>query len=107
VPDYTLAHASHATPIPESLYAGKAAPLLCAGVTTYKGLKRTEVRPGQWVVNSGVGGLGHTAVQYAKAMGMYVAAVDIKEEKLELARNVGADLTVNASTEDAVATILL
>jgi propanol-preferring alcohol dehydrogenase len=104
--DYTLAHASHATPIPESLDAGKAAPLLCAGVTTYKGLKRTEVRPGQWVVISGVGGLGHMAVQYAKAMGMYVAAVDIKEDKLELARNVGADLTVNASTEDAVATIV-
>ena len=62
------------------------APILCAGVTTYKGLKETEVRPGQWVVISGIGGLGHVAVQYAKAMGMHVAAVDMAEEKLALAR---------------------
>ena len=103
--EYALARASHATPIPETLDAAKAAPVLCAGVTTYKGLKQTEVRPGEWVVISGVGGLGHMAVQYAKAMGMYVAAVHIAEDKLELARNVGADLTVNASTQDAAAAI--
>lgn len=57
-------------------------PLLCAGVTVYKGLKKTEVKPGEWVVISGVGALGHLAVQYAK--GMRVAAADIAADKLAL-----------------------
>ena len=52
------------------------APILCAGVTTYKGLKETEARPGEWVAISGVGGLGHVAIQYAKAMGLKVVALD-------------------------------
>jgi propanol-preferring alcohol dehydrogenase len=82
-----------------------AAPILCAGVTTYKGLKETKVRPGEWVVVSGVGGLGHVAVQYAKAMGLHVAAVDLGAEKLELARKLGAELTVDAGTEDPARTI--
>jgi propanol-preferring alcohol dehydrogenase len=65
-------------------------------------LKETEVRPGEWVAISGVGGLGHMAVQYAKAMGMHVAAVDIFEDKLALARQMGADLIVDARQKDAV-----
>lgn len=64
---------------------------LCAGVTTYKGIKETEARPGEWVVISGVGGLGHIAVQYAKAMGVHVVAVDVSDGKLALARSLGAD----------------
>jgi propanol-preferring alcohol dehydrogenase len=75
-------------------------------VTTYKGLKETEARPGEWVVISGVGGLGHVAIQYAKAMGLKVAAVDIAEEKLKLARATGADLAVNALAADAVEKVL-
>ncbi len=74
--------------------------MLCAGVTVYKGLKETEVRPGEWVAISGIGGLGHMAVQYAKAMGMHVAAIDIADDKLALAKSLGADLTVNAKTDD-------
>ena len=74
-----------ATCPPDSSSAA-AAPILCAGVTVYKGLKETEARPGEWVVISGIGGLGHTAVQYAKAMGLHVAAVDIADEKLALAK---------------------
>ena len=70
------------------------APILCAGVTTYKGLKETEARPGEWVAISGIGGLGHVAVQYAKAMGLHVVALDVTEEKLALARQLGADLAV-------------
>jgi len=58
-------------------------------MTVYKGLKMTRVRPGQCVPVSGVGGLGHLAVQYAKAMGMRVAAVDIQESKLSLAEDRG------------------
>lgn len=77
-------------------------PILCGGVTVYKGLKMTEARPGEWVTISGIGGLGHIAVQYAKAMGMRVAAIDVADEKLELAKRYGAEITANAKTEDVV-----
>ncbi len=66
--------------------------MLCAGVTVYKGLKETEVKPGEWVLVSGIGGLGHMAVQYAKAMGMHVAAAGIFPDKIALAEKLGADL---------------
>jgi alcohol dehydrogenase, propanol-preferring len=79
--------------------------VLCAGVTVYKGLKATDTRPGDWVVISGIGGLGHMAVQYAKAMGLNVAAVDIADDKLELARRLGATLTVNARDADPAAVL--
>ncbi|KAI8816374.1 alcohol dehydrogenase 2 [Fimicolochytrium jonesii] len=75
--EYAVASAAHVIPIPEGLSNDQAAPILCAGVTVYKGLKETEVKPGQWVVVSGAGGgLGHLAVQYARAMGMRVIAID-------------------------------
>ena len=82
------------------------APILCAGVTTYKGIKETEAKPGQWLAISGLGGLGHLAVQYAKAMGLHVAALDVTDEKLALARSLGADATVNAKAADAVQQIV-
>ncbi|HYY29080.1 MAG TPA: zinc-binding dehydrogenase, partial [Chthoniobacterales bacterium] len=65
-------------------------PILCAGITVYKGLKVAGTRPGDWVVISGVGGLGHMAIQYARAMGLYVAAVDVDDRKLDLAHQLGA-----------------
>lgn len=102
---YALAEADYVSRIPAKLSFSDAAPILCAGVTTYKGLKETEARPGQWIVVSGVGGLGHLAVQYAKAMGLHVAAVDVGTEKLQLARKLGAELTVDAATEDPSPTI--
>jgi propanol-preferring alcohol dehydrogenase len=74
-------------------------------VTVYKGLKETEVKPGEWVVISGIGGLGHMAVQYAKAMGLNVIAVDVDDAKLELARKLGASLGVNARKADPAAFI--
>ena len=74
--------------------------MLCAGVTTYKGLKETKARPGEWVVISGIGGLGHMAVQYAVAMGLQVAAVDVADDKLALAARLGAEIVVNAAKED-------
>ena len=64
---YMLVDASFAARIPEGADPQEIAPILCAGVTVYKGLKVSEARPGQWVVISGIGGLGHVAVQYAKA----------------------------------------
>src|ERR1700733_3764675 len=69
-------------------------------VGIYKGLKMTEARPGEWVVISGIGGLGHVAVQYAKAMGLRVAAVDLGPEKMALASKLGAEITVDAKTQD-------
>jgi alcohol dehydrogenase, propanol-preferring len=98
--EYALAQADYLGRIPEQLSFVDAGPILCAGVTTYKGLKETEALPGQWVVISGVGGLGHIAIQYAKAMGLHVAAVDVGEEKLELAHRLGAEITADARSED-------
>jgi len=100
---YMLVDARFAARIPDGLDPVEVAPILCAGVTVYKGLKVSQTRPGQWMVISGIGGLGHIAVQYAKAMGMRVAAVDIADDKLALARELGAEVTVNAAEVDDVA----
>lgn len=98
--EYTLADAGYVGRLPDNVGFLEIAPILCAGVTVYKGLKMTETKPGQWVVVSGIGGLGHMAVQYAKAMGMNVAAVDIDDSKLDLAKRLGAEVTVNARNQD-------
>ncbi|MBC9875816.1 alcohol dehydrogenase AdhP [Bradyrhizobium sp. INPA01-394B] len=104
--EYVVASAAFAAKLPATIDFAAIAPILCAGVTTYKGLKETEAKPGEWVVISGVGGLGHVAIQYAKAMGLKVAAVDIAEDKLALARQAGADLAVNALAAGAVDNVL-
>ncbi|MGO4741626.1 alcohol dehydrogenase AdhP [Bosea sp. 2KB_26] len=100
--EYTLADPDYVGHLPAALDWETAAPILCAGVTVYKGLKETDTKPGDTVVISGIGGLGHIAVQYAKAMGRKVIAVDISDAKLALAREMGADAVVNASTTDPV-----
>ncbi|WP_251863634.1 alcohol dehydrogenase AdhP [Achromobacter sp. Marseille-Q4962] len=100
---YALANADYVGLLPRSVGFVEVAPVLCAGVTVYKGLKVTDTRPGNWVVISGVGGLGHMAVQYARAMGLNVAAVDVDDAKLDLARRLGAEVTVNARTTDPAA----
>jgi D-arabinose 1-dehydrogenase-like Zn-dependent alcohol dehydrogenase len=81
--------------------------LICAGITTYKGIKQTETKPGEWIAISGCGGLGNLGIQYAKAMGLLVAAVDIDDAKLALAKTLGADLAFNAKTCDTYATLRL
>src|SRR5215213_3561486 len=101
--DFVRAKADYVGHLPPGADLESIAPILCAGVTTYKGLKETEARPGEWVAISGIGGLGHMAVQHAKAMGMHVAAVDVHPDKLELAKRLGADLVVDARAPDAVA----
>jgi len=103
--EYMLVNTRIAARIPAGSDPVEVAPVLCAGVTVYKGLKMTEAKPGNWVVISGIGGLGHIAVQYAVAMGLRVAAVDIADDKLALARRHGAELTVNALHEDPVEVI--
>ncbi len=104
--EYVIASAAFAARLPARVDFAAIAPILCAGVTTYKGLKETEARPGEWVVIFGVGGLGHIAIQYAKAMGLKVVGVDIAEDKLELARKTGADHAVNGLAKDAVDNVL-
>lgn len=98
--DYVVADPDYVGHLPAGVDFVEIAPVLCAGVTVYKGLKVTDTKPGDWVVISGIGGLGHLAVQYARAMGLNVAAVDIAEDKLALARRLGASVTVNAATTD-------
>lgn len=104
--EYVVAPAGFVGRLPKDADLVPLAPILCAGVTTYKGLKETEARPGQWVAISGVGGLGHVAVQYAKAMGLKVVAVDVGQDKLDLALELGADLAVNARDVEAVARVI-
>jgi propanol-preferring alcohol dehydrogenase len=104
--EYVIAAAPFAARLPAGVNFAEIAPILCAGVTTYKGLKETEARPGEWVAISGIGGLGHVGIQYAKAMGLHVAALDIAPDKLALARTAGADIAVDARSPDAVADIL-
>lgn len=103
--EYVLADPDYVGLLPDGLDFAPAAPVLCAGVTVYKGLKETDTRPGQTVAITGIGGLGHMAVQYAKAMGLHVIAVDIAEDKLELASKLGADQVINAAESDPVAEV--
>ncbi|GKQ37471.1 alcohol dehydrogenase AdhP [Streptomyces sp. A012304] len=95
-----LAPADFAAVVPDGIDPRDAAPLTCAGVTTYKALKVADVRPTQLVAISGIGGLGHLAVQYAKIAGATVAAIDVTDDKLELARELGADILIDARKED-------
>ncbi len=103
--EYALADAGYVGHLPANVGFVEVAPVLCAGVTVYKGLKVTDTRPGDWMVVSGIGGLGHMAVQYARAMGLNVAAVDVDDAKLDLALRLGATVAVNARTTDPVEVI--
>ncbi len=100
--EYAKAPASHVVKIPDALRSEQAAPLLCAGVTVHRALKRAGIRAGQRLAVFGVGGLGHIAVQIGRAAGAEVTAVDVSEEKLELARKLGAVRTLNAATSEVV-----
>jgi propanol-preferring alcohol dehydrogenase len=100
--EFTKAPASHIVKIPDALRSEQAAPLLCAGVTVHRALKQSRIRAGQRLAVFGVGGLGHLAVQIARAAGAEVTAIDLAEEKLSLAKSLGATRTLNASNRDAV-----
>lgn len=103
--EYALADADYVGHLPPGVGFVEVAPILCAGVTVYKGLKMTDTKPGDWVAISGIGGLGHMAVQYARVMGLNVAAIDIDDRKLALARQLGAALAINASNADPAAVL--
>ena len=103
--EYATAYARYVVKVPEGIDPFDAAPLTCAGVTTYKALKVAGTRPSDLVAIFGVGGLGHMAIQYAAIAGGRVVAVDLIDEKLELSRELGAEFTVNAAKEDPVEAI--
>src|SRR5580692_5795101 len=100
--EFTKAPASHIVKIPDALRSEQAAPLLCAGVTVHRALKQSRIRAGQRLAVFGVGGLGHLAVQIGRAAGAEVTAIDISEEKLALAKSLGATRTLNATTAEVV-----
>jgi alcohol dehydrogenase, propanol-preferring len=99
--EYAIGSAAYVARLPEHIDFAAMAPILCAGVTTYKGIKETEAKPGEWIAISGIGGLGHVAIQYARAMGLRVIALDVTEEKLALARKLDAEIAINAKLPDA------
>ena len=103
--EYAKAFARYVVRVPEGIDPFDAAPLTCAGVTTYKAVKVSKAKPADLVAIWGVGGLGHLALQYARISGAAVVAVDLFEDKLELARELGAEFAINASEEDPVAAI--
>jgi propanol-preferring alcohol dehydrogenase len=103
--EFAVAPADFATLVPDGVSSGDAAPLTCAGVTTYKAIKVAHVQPAETVAIWGIGGLGHLALQYARLRGAIVIAVDIEDSKLELAKELGADHVVNAAQVDAVEAI--
>ncbi len=98
--EYAVVRAGFAMPVPDGVSSVDAAPLSCAGVTTYKAIKVARVAPAETVAIFGIGGLGHLALQYARIAGAFVIAVDVEDHKLELATRLGADHVVNASRED-------
>lgn len=104
--EYAVARATHVVPVPDGISSIDAAPLTCAGLTTYKAMKVARVAPTEMIGVFGIGGLGHLAVQYAQIMGGSVIAVDVEPDKLALAVDLGAAHTVNAGLVEPVAAIL-
>jgi len=100
--EFVKAPATHVTRIPDNLASEQAAPLLCAGVTVHRALKQSRITNGQRLAVFGVGGLGHLAVQIGRELGAEVTAIDISEEKLALAKSLGASRTLNAASDKVV-----
>ncbi len=103
--EYILANPNYVAHVPAGLSAAEAAPIICAGITTYKGIKETRAKPGEWIAISGAGGLGHLAIQYAKAMGLHICVIDIDEGKLAHASRLGADLVIDARIDDPASAV--
>lgn len=99
--EFTLAYASHVVRVPDAVTSLDAAPVTCAGVTTYKALKVAKPQPTETAMVVGIGGLGHLALQYAKIFGTTTVAVDVEDQKLRLAGELGADHVVDARGDQA------
>jgi propanol-preferring alcohol dehydrogenase len=98
--EYAVVPAAFANPVPDEVTSRDAAPLTCAGVTTYKAIKVARVQPAETVAVFGVGGLGHLALQYARIVGGFTIGVDVEPDKLAMATELGADHVVNAREGD-------
>nr|NLD41624.1 zinc-dependent alcohol dehydrogenase [Actinomycetales bacterium] len=94
--EYTIGYASHVVPVPEGVSAFDAAPIACAGVTTYAALKAARPLPTEKALVVGIGGLGHLGLQYARVFGCETIAADVSDEKLDLALDLGADHVVDS-----------
>ncbi len=104
--EQAIVTADYAVKVPEGLDPVEASSITCAGVTTYKAIKVSGVQPGEWQVIFGAGGLGNLAIQYAKnVFNAKVIVVDINDDKLALAKKIGADITINSKQVDPVAEI--
>lgn len=101
--EYSIANAGYVGLVPESVDPLDAAPLTCAGVTTYKAVKAAKVGPSDVVGIVGIGGLGHLGLQYASIAGAFTVAIDVDDAKLDLAKRLGADHVINAATQDVEA----
>ncbi|UOE63991.1 zinc-dependent alcohol dehydrogenase [Mycoplasmopsis bovis] len=97
--EYAIGHEDYVGLVPEKLDIVTGAPVVCAGVTTYKSLKQTKAKAGNFVAVIGVGGLGQMAIQYAKAMGLRPIGVDLQDEKCELALKSGAEYAFNSAKD--------
>jgi alcohol dehydrogenase, propanol-preferring len=100
--DYSVANADFVGLVPEGIDPLEAAPLSCAGVTTYKAVKAANVGPSDLVGIVGIGGLGHLGLQYARIAGAFTVAIDVDDAKLDLAKELGADYLINATRQDVV-----
>lgn len=99
--EYCIVTADYAVKVPEGLASAPASSITCAGVTTYKAIKESGIRPGQWILISGLGGLGNLALQYAKnVFNAKVIAVDINDKQLDFAKELGADMLINPLNEN-------
>jgi propanol-preferring alcohol dehydrogenase len=103
--EFAIGYSRHVVRVPDGIDPLDAAPLTCAGVTTFKAVKLSEAGPSSLVAVFGAGGLGHLAIQYAAASGSGVVAVDVNEQRLEAAKKLGAEQVVNAAEEDPAAAI--
>jgi propanol-preferring alcohol dehydrogenase len=104
--EYCLMDALYVITVPPELASDYAAIISCAGVTVYKGLKESEVKPGQWVVIvGGSGNLGHMAIQYGKAMGMRVIGVDCGPAKKAFMSKLGCEASIDVLSEDLSSTV--
>ena len=103
--EYAVARAAYVVPVPDGISSVDAAPLSCAGVTTYKAMKVAHIQPTERVGVFGIGGLGHLAIQYANIMGGSVVGIDIEQPKLDLALELGAEHVVNAGRTEPVAAL--
>lgn len=105
--EYAVVTADYAVKVPEGLDPAQASSITCAGVTTYKAIKEGGAAPGQWIAVYGAGGLGNLAIQYAKKVfNAHVVAIDINDDKLALAKEVGADFTINGKEVEDVAALI-